>query len=180
MNYGAAISYFAPDDPDIVMWKSKPGWRIAHLDAPRDEGQFGVTQPWIPDIELTDQAEEMMARIAGMTGHRPKELTGFTLFKNNKNAWQMSVQRKDDRGWDVKTITDDEAQAVFDTLETADYPDGPVTVKPLASWSAAKVQQTQQTIDRNQRLLELLRENEAARREATEALAARLATRGAK
>lgn len=63
--------------------------------------------------------------------HRSRELQGFTLFYHPGRGWQMSVRRKDEPGWDVKIIPDDQAAAILGILETSGHPDGPWIVSEL-------------------------------------------------
>lgn len=60
---------------------------------------------------------------------RSSELSGFTLFHHPGKGWQMSVRRKQESGWDVKIIPDEQAAVILSMLETSGYPDGPWSVK---------------------------------------------------
>lgn len=79
-------------------------------------------------------AEELAEKILNEVGHRPREISGFTLFWNGdqrdgrKPGWQMSVRRKGEEGWDVQRITDAQAQSVFNVLRNSGHPDGPWTL----------------------------------------------------
>lgn len=67
-------------------------------------------------------------------GHRPREISGFTLFWNGDKregrepGWQMSVNRKGEPGWDVQRISEDQAKAIFALLISSGHPDGSWTV----------------------------------------------------
>lgn len=61
--------------------------------------------------------------------HRSRQLDGFTLFYHPGRGWQMSVRRKDESGWDVKIIPDEQAAVILALLETSGHPDGPWNVK---------------------------------------------------
>lgn len=69
--------------------------------------------------------ETMMEVIA--TALKMSDLQGFTLFRV-KAGWQMSTRRKDEFGWEVKIIPDEQAQAVFRLVERAGY-SGPAVMK---------------------------------------------------
>jgi hypothetical protein len=85
--------------------------------------------------------------------HRPREIRGFTLFHHPGRGWQMSVRRKDEAGWDVKIIPDEQARAILSMLETSGHPDGPWSVKQVEEklwlyeyeeeWKAAIVENTE-------------------------------------
>lgn len=64
------------------------------------------------------------------------EITGFTLFYTYpvKNGWQMSVQRKDEPGWSITMIPEEQARIVLDLLKNSGHPDGPweLKVPPLS------------------------------------------------
>lgn len=73
-----------------------------------------------------------MARVlTEVTGHRPNELDGFTLWWHpEKKAYQMNTRRKGEP-WSITMVSVEEAQQIFSQLE-ARHPDGPITVKPLS------------------------------------------------
>lgn len=56
---------------------------------------------------LEDAAEEFFGQA---------ELTGFTLFQTRK-GWQMSIRPKNETGFIVKIIEDDQARAILSRLE---------------------------------------------------------------
>jgi hypothetical protein len=49
------------------------------------------------------------------------ELTGFTLFQV-KAGWQMSIRPKNEIGWVVKIIPEDQARVILAALEASDLP----------------------------------------------------------
>lgn len=87
----------------------------------------------LPQEEKNTLAEEILKEV----GHRPREISGFTLFyqssvytkadgtKTDGPGFQMSVRRKGEDGWDVKIIPEEEAMKVFRLLENVGHPDGP-------------------------------------------------------
>lgn len=90
----------------------------------------------LPLEERTELAEKILEAVKA---HRPREITGFTLFYQGSRytkadgtvvepGFRMSVRRGDEDGWDVKRITPEEASVVFRLLETAGHPDGPWTL----------------------------------------------------
>lgn len=90
----------------------------------------------LPLEEKTELAEKVLEAIKA---HRPREITGFTLFYNESKytkadgtlvepGFQMSVRRKDENGWDVQRITKEQASVVFRLLENSGHPDGPWTL----------------------------------------------------
>lgn len=55
-----------------------------------------------------------------MTIHS-SELTGFTLFINNRKNWQLSF-RMGDEGWHIHEVDDSKAQRFFDMLAVTELP----------------------------------------------------------
>jgi hypothetical protein len=80
---------------------------------------------------------EMADEITEIIGHRPREISGFTLFWNGDKrdgkipSWQMSVRRKGEEGWDVQRIDQSQADAIFRLLESSGHPDGPWQLKNM-------------------------------------------------
>lgn len=84
-----------------------------------------------------DERNRLMTEILKEVGHRPKEISGFTLFwqssvytkadgtKTDGPGFQMSVRRKGEDGWDITIIPEAEAMKVFRLLENIGHPDGP-------------------------------------------------------
>lgn len=112
---GVAWSYFARNDLrfSIAKWgepfKGNPAiyWEQYHKGSP-------------------DLADE----IAAKAGFRSSELTGFTLFwQFTKKSWQMSVQRKNEKGWSISDVSEEQAKAVLSLLQTSGHPDGPMIVQ---------------------------------------------------
>ena len=70
---------------------------------------------------LAEEAYEILKGFSGMAGAPAGDLTGFTLFSVPK-GWQMSVRLKDELGWRVRIISQEEAAAIFETLERGGHP----------------------------------------------------------
>jgi hypothetical protein len=87
----------------------------------------------LPLEEKNTMAEKILAEV----GHRPREISGFTLFwqssvytkadgqKTDGPGFQMSIRRKGEDGWDVRIISEEEAMRVFNLLRNIGHPDGP-------------------------------------------------------
>jgi len=56
---------------------------------------------------------------------RQPQISGFTLFENPGKGWQMSVRRRDEKGWSVSHITPEQASVILSMLEASGHPDGP-------------------------------------------------------
>lgn len=84
-----------------------------------------------------DERNRLMTEILKEVGHRPREISGFTLFyqssvytkadgtKTDGPGFQMSVRRKGEDGWDVQIIPEEDAMKVFRLLQNIGHPDGP-------------------------------------------------------
>lgn len=109
------------------------GWHAA--DIVEKKTFYGVAYDSWQAIQPPENMESIMAAIA--TGVRSKTIDGFTLFyQPTRKGWQMSIRRTGEPGWDIKLVTEAEAQSIFTMIQAAGHPDGPMTLKPLASWHA--------------------------------------------
>jgi hypothetical protein len=83
-----------------------------------------------------DERNKIMTEVLKEIGHRPHEISGFTLFyqssvytkadgTKSESGFQMSIRRKGEDGWDVSIIPEEQAMAVFRLLENTGHPDGP-------------------------------------------------------
>lgn len=103
-----------------IAWGVTADWQIGY--------RFGGR--WYAQIYPLTDAVKLMREIEVAAGHRSQTLTGFTLFyQPTKQAWQMSVRRDKETGWDVGTIDEAKAQTILALLENSGHPDGPWTVK---------------------------------------------------
>lgn len=109
--------------PSRAIQPQKPHWQYAFYGKPA------------PKYEIEDMpaqmAERMMADISELIGD---DLEGFTLFNKGvldgkDRGWQMSIRRKSELGWNVQTVTAEEAHRVFSMIQAKGHPDGPLTVK---------------------------------------------------
>lgn len=133
---GFSLSYWGADDLEVAMHHAAIGWQLSwRIDEKFSNGiPIGIWQKY----EVPANVESIVSEIAKVIGHRSSELEGFTLFWNSSRAgdrkpgWQMSVRRKGEQGWDISTIADEQAQAIFALLHTSGHPDGPITVRPAA------------------------------------------------
>lgn len=149
----------------------------------------------IPLEERTELAEKILEAVKA---HRPREITGFTLFYNESRytkadgtpvepGFQMSVRRKNENGWDVQRITAEQASVVFRLLENSGHPDGPWTLvgnervdvrdsyivpqSAIEGWPEKEPLKEMEYFEEieGRTLLQLIEENKAARRSNREA-----------
>lgn len=125
--------YFTPKD-ELQFARIEIG-PVVTLSPPRT-GNVGpyYWRKWeLPLEEKNTMAEKILEAV----GHRPREISGFTLFyqssvytkadgtKSDGPGFQMSVRRKGEEGWDVSIIPEEDAMKVFRLLENVGHPDGP-------------------------------------------------------
>lgn len=97
-------------------WPEIDEWRAVHII--ERVGTFGHSENVWQSIESISALESMM---------REARLEGFTLFyQPTRKGWQMSVRRKGESGWDVKLVSEDQAQRLLAMLQPVGHPDGPV------------------------------------------------------
>lgn len=64
-----------------------------------------------------------------MFGEEPEKLDGLTLFHTTR-GWQLSTREKDQPGWSVRIIPNDQAFTILSAMEKRGYP---ITLDQLES-----------------------------------------------
>jgi hypothetical protein len=139
---GIAFGY--PSAEELRLWELPDELRFARIEVGdsfvsntgRTVGPYYWRKWELPQEEKNTLAEKILSELSDIP-HRPREISGFTLFYQNSvytksdgtktdgPGFQMSVRRKGEDGWDMKIIPEAEAMKVFRLLENSGHPDGP-------------------------------------------------------
>lgn len=85
------------------------GWRVGD--------QIGPLRPC-----PSPNPEKILKEFAPMFGEEPDKLDGLTLFFHHPKGWQLSTRQKDQPGWSVRLIPEEQALAILAGLEKYGHP----------------------------------------------------------
>lgn len=88
-----------------------------------------LNEGWLMAVMSDEIAAQIMRKIEMALDSG--ELDGFTLFFHAGKGWQMSTQRRGERGWSIEQgLTDEQVRPIFDLLEPQlNNPESPLRIK---------------------------------------------------